>query len=524
MPEMSPVGNQIRPPDTLGSLSNMLGIKQQMQSLQTGQAYQQEAQQKAKQATMDTQQQQGVQDFFKDFDPSKSMSPDGTVDLDKELSSDRFKNANGLSKPLIVAKLQEIKSKGLSNKQALANLNGDLVKQFDTRVGALADDKDVIADNANGRAKVQSIFELSSQESPDAARIAGIYGPYISKVPQGKLRDAVRAIQMQAQSASEQIATTTPNPTFVQTRQGMQGVNANPNAAMPVGTPMGAPVENAAPPGYFSGTNQQPMVSGPGGNAPHVLGGGVGNAPAGGSAQASPSNTLRAPNGHAWTGNDGAPGPLAPQQEQEAWGQARILARKAVDDARTADQDYGKNIDILGNIHRLADAGGPWSSKWNETLAGKGLHDITDYKLLGAYLESQANALQNTMGLPNTNAGMAGAQTIAAKTDYTPEAIRQKADYLKSLVEGAHRYTRALDRVEGYTGNPNPRTVQLFKSEWRNNFDPRIIEGEDAFKRSPEQGNAFIKRLTQEMSPQETADFIRKRTNLTQLEQGQLPQ
>jgi hypothetical protein len=207
MPDgIQPVGAMIQPPDLnkgISTLSGMLGLRQQQQSLQTGQQQLQQEQLKTAEA-------QGVQNFFQTWDPSQHIAEDGSTDLDSALQSKEFKAA-GNAKPAIMKYLLDIKDKQLSNKQSLSSLNKDLVTQFGTAMGALAKDDDVVADKTDpttgvnaGRAKVDQFLGNFSKLSPDAARVAQIYGPITQHAPPGKLSHGVSALQLQAQSASEQ--------------------------------------------------------------------------------------------------------------------------------------------------------------------------------------------------------------------------------------------------------------------------------------------------------------------------------
>ena len=201
-------------------------------------------------------------------------------------------------------------------------------------------------------------------------------------------------------------------------------------------------------------------------------------------------------------------------------------ASQAVDAARTADKDYGVNMSLADNIRRLSSdtATGPGTAAWNSVMGGIGSRfgasNIADYQQLGAFLENQASRLQASMNLPSTNAGLAAGQAIGGHTGYQREAIQAKNDYLQSLVEGAHQYRSMMDRVEGFTGMPNPMAVKAAQAAWNANFDPRIYEGEMAYARSKEEGQKFMEKLT----PKEKADLIVKRKNLQALSQGQIPQ
>lgn len=209
---VQPVGAMIQPPDPnrgISTLSGILGIRQQQQGLAI-------AQQQLQQEQLKTQQARGVQDFFSSWDPSEHMGEDGSTDLDSALTSKEFKNA-GNAKPAIMQALLDVKSRQLGNKQQLVSLNKDLVTQFGTGIGALAKDDDVLEDSTDpktgvniGRAKVDQFLGNFGKLSPDAARIAQIYGPLTDHAPPGKLSKAVGMLQMQAQSASEQQAQQNP--------------------------------------------------------------------------------------------------------------------------------------------------------------------------------------------------------------------------------------------------------------------------------------------------------------------------
>lgn len=471
MPEMTPVGNQIKPPDVLGNLSNMLGIKQQQQQLVTGQSIQQEAQQRARQMSMDTQAKQGVQDFFKDYYPADHMSDDGTVDLESVYGSKAFKNLNGLAKENVIESMQNIKAKGLENKQTLAKLNGTLVNQFDTQVGVVADDKDVIADNANGRAKAKSMIDLFARQGPDAARIADLYGPYIDKIPSGKLHDALRSMQMQAQSASDQIATTTPRPTFVQTGDGEQGVNTNPNAAMPVGTPMGSPVMNAAPPGITLDAQGVPRYYGPGGKGLPQAGGGR-------AAPAAPEGKLQPLQ---------RPAPFAPKVDQDNYNAQIATAREAVTTARGVANDpmngvqstRFRNQQIIDLIPHATT--GPGTRLLN-TLASRLPGASGDaYQDLEHYTAQNSAALAKAMGVPGTNMGAETAAAAAGNVERNPGALMEITKTNDALNTAFDLYNRGLQKVSN-NGN-DPSRVNAYQQAFGQALDINAMRWADAHRR-----------------------------------------
>ena len=211
---IQPVGAMVKVPDpnqAISTMSGILGLKQQRQDLATG-ALKQQSQ------ALETGQQQGVQNFFKTWDPSQHVAADGTPDVESAYSSKEFQNA-GNAKPAILGALLDMKKKQYDNIGALSGINKDLTDQFRQGMGGLAKDDDVVADKVDpatgvnvGRAKVNQFISEFGKNSPDAARIAQIYAPIVQHAPPGKLSHGVQVMQMQGQAASEQQAQQNPVP------------------------------------------------------------------------------------------------------------------------------------------------------------------------------------------------------------------------------------------------------------------------------------------------------------------------
>lgn len=214
MPEMTPVANQVRGPDpnqTLTTLSGILGMKQAQQNIAL-------QKQQVAQQTLETQKAQGVQSFFSAFKPSEHIGPDGTVDIDSAMELPEFKNA-GNAKPGIMQGMLDIKNKQLTAKTSLAALDDDLLSQFAQQTGALAEDEDVKADAIDpktgvnlGRAKLDAVMKRFSQLSPEAARVAQIYGPTSEKTPKGHLAEATKALQLMGADVATQRGLQNPEP------------------------------------------------------------------------------------------------------------------------------------------------------------------------------------------------------------------------------------------------------------------------------------------------------------------------
>ncbi len=545
MPTMTPVAQDINPPDVgkgIANLSGILGIKQQQQNLQTGLYAQRRAAALAQEEGINAQAQQEVNDYFSQLDPDKWHDEHGVLDPSKIIANDpNYKKLSGQAKMQATEKMLNMQQGQTKNVTDLASLDSDSLGRFQQGAGAFAtndivlhqDEKDPKTGVNPAHALVRDWVTNWGKINPANQAIANKWLPVLDQTPDGQMSGSLRRLELQAQTGAQQMQTTKPGGGAIQTKKGIQEFNVNPYAPQPVGSNVGGPTEeNVTPPAYVTAPNQAPAVVGPGGSNPEVLQPGAGTAPprtapaARAAGPATPATALRNPNGHAWTSDDGAPGAFAAPRDQASWNEATAAAKQHITEIRTQDANYGQNIALASNIRRLADAGGPWSAAWQNTVTGAGLSpDITNFNLLGAYLENQAIQLQHSMGMPGTNAGMEQAGGIASKQTYSPEAIKQKTDYLLALVEGQHRYRQALDRVEGFTNNPNPSTVAMFNSQWKNNFDPRIMEGQAAYARGQKEGDAFMARLQASM-PSKAAwnQFIQKRSNLMKLENGELPQ
>ena len=574
---------QIQPVDPnrgLSQLSSILGIRQAQQNLQTSAIQQQNAAAVTQQNQLAAQQQQGVQNFFRNWDPSEHLGDDGTTDLDSVFQSPDFKSS-GNAKPAIMQALLDVKNKQLGVKQQLANLNGDLVKQFTTQMGALVKDPDVVADKTDpatgvnaGRAKFNEAMSNFSQLSPDSARIAQIYGQGAQHAPQGKLSNVVEALQLQGQSASEQQAQKNPAQLAVGTGAATNIYNIDKSKGLQTGQQPVASVPNALPPGtsivYDSNKNPfylntqsntiTPVGTGRPGAAPPSNGAAPGAAPPTASAPVNiptvingitrPSNLPpqlgipAAPTGAGQpaTGPQNAPPRAAPPMQPPAAvqlpstrgpsgyvlnvpGQDQAVAE--VGQTRANDAQYGTNKDITDQILKLsADTRtGPGTAQWHNTLgefAGPfGGNNIADFQKVSANLDRLASNAQTQMGLPHTNEGLATAKATTGTTEYQPDALQYKTRYTAALIEGAHAYRNALDATIGTGTNQDLGKYQAFRNAWTNNFDPKIFE----LKNAVESGNTGEQqRIIGAMSTAQRNTLLKKRANLQLLEQGQIPQ
>lgn len=468
MPDMIPVGDKIIPPNpnqAISSLSGILGVRQQQQQLQTGA-------QILAQEQLKTAQQQGVQSFFQNWDPSDHVADDGTTDLDSALQSPQFKAA-GNAKPAIMQSLLDIKQKQLGNKQALSSLNKDLVTQFGTAMGSLAADPDVKADQTDpatgvnaGRAKVDQFIQNFGKLSPDAARVATIYAPITQHAPKGKLVNGIQALQLQAQSASEQQAAQFPH-------SGM----------------------------LTAGTRQYPTVTPPSTGVPQLTGQSfdvpsqVVTTPAGPLGVASPSRGTVAPLTSA--GPPGTPNvnPTAVQQATNlatAQGVANRVqqAQAAANNTIQAQDALSRARTILDNPN-APNTGGLFETKKaiKNLLAGAGIdtQGADDTNTLVKNLARYEAARATQAGLGGTDAARELAHSGSPNVSLDNEAL--KGIVTQSLA--TEKALAAYANVQGRTQDP----ATLLKNESTFRSIPHLIEGyEYGLARNPQEADGFLQK------------------------------
>lgn len=576
---IQPVGALVQPVNPMqgmSQLSSILGLRQAQQNLQTGAIQQQNAAAITQQNQLAAQQQQGVQDFFQKWDPSQHFGDDGTTDLDSALQSDEFKAA-GNAKPAIMKIMLDVKGKQLETKQQLANLNGTLLNQFTTQVGALAKDDDVVADKTDpdtgvnpGRAKVDAFIGNFAKQSPDAARIAQMYAPITQHVAPGRLSTVVQALQMQGQSASEQQAQQNPAQLAVGTGAATNIYNVNKSTGLQPGQQPAAAVPNALPPGtsivydanknaFYLNTQTNtvtPVGTGRPGGAPSSAtapppGPQPGAAPGAAAPGQSPPGTTAGvsrpanlppglgipasppfPTGAA-PQPGASPGAAAQQPStigpngfvRNVPGQDAIVADIA--NARSADADYGLNRHINDRILSLSAKTdtGPGSERWHDVLgavAGPlGGNNVSDFQTVSAYLDRQAAMASKQMGLPDTNAGLETARGLSGSTSYQPAALQEKTKLTDALVEGAHQYRQGLDKIVGTGPVQDLSRYQQYRNAWAANFDPNVYLYDNARARGDKDG---VTKLVANMSQSQAAELQQKRRNLAMLANGQIPQ
>lgn len=479
--EFTGVGLGIQSPDIMTKLSNLLTIKSQQQALQ-GQAAE----------VASAQQSQRQRAALAKYDFGKHIGDDGTVDLNSLTSDPDLRAAAGDQFLEIVSHAATAKEQQLAAKQKLVALKSDQRNALSDMLGPLLSDKDVAEGSEKGKQKVNDAFtQYGELYGKDVLPVISAYAPGVQKAPPHQLAAGLRAIQMQAQSASQQVATQQPN----LVNRGPVLTNVNPNVAADAA----ADVPLDVGPGIFTDANGRQFKLDPRTNQMTPVGSGGVVAPGAPPTQAGPKFTQPVP------------------------GQAGI--QQDLETARKADADYGANRHVNDTILKLSEdtATGPGTAAWHKALGRvtglAGGNQIADYQTISAMLDRQAAMSAKQMGLPDTNAGLQTAAGLSGTTDYAPEALQTKVKLTDALVEGSHQYRQGLDKVVGTGQNQDLTRYNDFRAQWADNFDPNIFRAENAIRRGDKKELQAIK---DEVGTRGMAELKQKSDNLHKLASGQL--
>lgn len=210
---------------------------------------------------------------------------------------------------------------------------------------------------------------------------------------------------------------------------------------------------------------------------------------------------------------------------QPAPNQAQVT--QDIEGARKAGDQYGLNSHINNRLLELSKSTdtGPGTEKWHNILgalgAPIGASPAADYQLINAYLDRQAALSNTSMGLPNTNAGLATSQSLSGTTSFSPPALQEKVKLTQSLNEGARAFRTGLDRAVGVGENPDTTAYQKFRSAWAANFDPTVFALDAAHKRND---TAEVNAILGKMDQKGAAALQKKAEALRMLEKGKIPE
>jgi hypothetical protein len=474
--EYTGVGLGTHVPDILPKLSQLLTIQHQQTQLASEQQSQRQRAAMAK------------------YDWGKHIGEDGTVDLNT-LNDPELMEAAGDQYQEVLGRAIQAKTAQLESKRTLTALRGDQREAFAEIMGALRSDKDVAEDNEKGRQKVtQELIRFGEIYGEDVLPVLQAYAAPLQKAPKGRMSDAIRAIQLQANTAGEQLERQKPQ--YAST--GGELTNINPLAA-PGAAPGTIPL--TLPPGVEILTDQKGAQFAFDRQKNTVTPVGEGRAPAG-------------PNA--------APG--QPTFTQPSYvGQADdIRSQQAeVANVRTAADAAPMNRNIFQHVLKLADetSTGPLVSYLQNTKIGGQIFG-DNYQELGKYLEKNAISNMQAMGGPPSDARLSAAVAANGSTSFNPKALKAVTQFNYATNTGLEKYRQGVDKAVG-TRNPDYGQLPEFKANWARNFDIRAFELENAIS---DGDTVAQKAILDSMNKPQRAALAQKMENLDSLAAtGKLP-
>jgi len=455
---------QAKRPDMMGRISDMLSVQAQQSGLQQQRAQTQMTEQTA-------QQRKGIADF----DVSKIIGDDGTIDLNKVPGSG-LREAAGDQFPEVLQQFMSVRQQQIAAKQSLVQL-GDAQRQtFGEMIGALGSDPDVAQDSPAGREKVAQSFAQYAQMFPDAQNVLKAYAGPLQKAPPGKLGQVVKNIQLQATSAADQASRQTPNYAYQNTGSELRRLQTNPNA------PGGADVPERMQLGISPGEQSSVMtdqLANPFEVRRDQRGNIVGARPLEGPARFGPGEKMS----------------IEQQAEQNF---------QNVNATRIAAQLAPQQIDQINKALELSKSvatGGNWAQKranLEATAAAiiPGLDaasdDATKLQLLDKFAERIAADSARVLGAnAGTDAARESIHRQNANIGYTPKAVQEVLKYAKAQTEAMGAKGDAQESWLKRDGNGITKQHE-FETEWRQAYDPIIFQLRVA---DPKERDAILDKL-----------------------------
>lgn len=486
---------QVKKPDALGKLSDLLQIQSQMAGVKQARAAAQQEEQTAKQRA-----------GLAEFDWQSLVGDDGTIDMNK-IPTSGLETKAGDQYPAVLQSLLSAKQQGLQAKQAIIGLNEAQRGAFGQMIGGLRSDEDVVKDTPHGRQRVmQEVARFGQMFGPEVAPIIKAYAPILEKAPPGKLDQIIQNIQMQAMSAADQVAKQTPQYQQVNTGSSLERQQTNPLAPGGVDIPQSralglAPGEQEVETTDQLG-NKYILTRDKAGNivSTRPLGGGGGTGTGG--------------------GGQGGPARFGPGERQSIEQQAEDNF-KNVSANRMAASKAPQQIDQIRKARDLSKITktGNWSQERAKIESGlaaliPGLSaandDATNLQLLDKFAERIAADSAQVLGSnASTDQARDSIHRQNANIGYTPGAIQAVLDYAEAQTLAMSAKGDAQESWLKSEGNGITKQHD-FETKWRQSYDPLIFQLEAA---TPEDRRKMVEKL----SKPQAAELARKRAALRDL-------
>jgi hypothetical protein len=457
---MEPVGLMGRPPDFVGTLSGLMGLKQQQQALQGGAADVQMKQQDARQRAA-----------LAKVDWNKWMGEDGTLSTDKMIADKDTLSSLGDLAPQVIQQGIQIKAGHLANKENLLKLTDEQRQTWASIAGGLKNDPDVKAGNEAGKQKIKDSFTQFAQSyGLDAAKAVAPFAlPVMNdKVPADKLSSMLEHVQMQTLDTQRQLDLTKSSPTFVQGQNGLQGIETNQYAEGGVGAPVGPKIEQGLSP------TQQPAY-------------------------------VRA------TAAAGAEGGQGASNDEQYYNTIVTGASKA-----TQIKSLTSDIQRMASEVQTGQYSKAFAAKWTAAAQSFGLPaGATDSATKRQLLSKMAAQLRiQAEGGASTDAERAGIESAMPNPDeMTPEAIAKAARYVGAQSDVSLERAKLANKHRAVSGGKSTGLREV-DSQFMQHADPRIFEYQN-IPAGPDRTKYLLEHFT---TKSQIDDFLKSQGELKKYE------
>lgn len=457
----APVANGITPPNpqqSIQTLSGLMGVAQQQQSLQQGQQQLQVGAGQVQQAQQQQQERQLLQQTMatgKDPDGNPIKGPDGEVDPVKMAG---FANKY---MPLTGQAVQQGIITTMNNRLQLNDSVRGLGQNYRNDISGIVRSGIGTQDPSAITPALSAYAQQNPNAAPAISRAQALLQHLNPAMPQAQRDQALQHLSMEFQPAATTAAQQAPQMgTTTGPGGGVQAFNTNPNSATPVGA-VGPEVAQGVPLGERSQVGANALTGGP--TVINKNGQGqvtsITNAPTQGVYVPQPGDAQALPG-------------LSAERE---------MARGAYANAGAA---HTNNQLVLQNIDQVA-ATGPLGIKARNLLSGFGVNPNSDaataYDLVGKGLERSALQAAQSMG-PNTNAGLDAQIKANGSLGYTPQAIKEVTKLNDALTTGVQSYQPGLERAIASNPSAGVFAKRQFDQQWGANFDPNVFKYYNAIK------------------------------------------
>lgn len=498
MPDFgAPVAQNINPPNAFQTLSQVLGVQQARQNLQTGQYVQQQQQAGAQNAQQQMQERQLLQQtMMSGKDPDGNPIRDATGQINSPALSSFVNKYLPLTGQAVNQNIIKTQDDQLKLKDSLRGLNQNYKNDISGIVQSW-NNSGVTPDQMNTSLDA---YAQANPEAQNAINRAKAFIPNIAQTandPQmhgAKIRQLTQEFQPTQTTAAQQNAN-------IQATTGQNGgvqlYQANPLSSVPTGA-VGQEIAQGIPLSERQTLGQNPLTGGP-----VVINK---------SGQGSITGITNPPTQGVYVPQPGDKEALPGLQAE------RDTARQQYS---SAGIQHNNNQIVLNNIDNVG-ATGVAGQGWRNIAGAFGFRNgdandsATAYDLVGKGLERSALQASQSMG-PQTNAGLEAQIKANGNLAYTPQAIKEITKLNDSLVSGTQAYQPGLERAISANPSAGVFAKRQFDQAWGANFDPNIFRYYNAIKSGDKTEQQTIVKQLGGMNSAAYKEMMRKAQNLQQL-------